>query len=260
MGPAGYLGQRPLILRTRLRDCLYLNWALPARVLGTPPDPLRYERHLWRGEDHVFASAVLVRLERLHFPGLRRLRLSYPQLNLRLYVLDGEDVPSVLFRRMFVPLWVLPAARLIARHPASPAWLAYPRTGHAATAAGERRWRVRGAGGLEVSVRPGGPELGEGPNLGRWEETVAYFQQRPRGYAVAGGRLRQVRLDQAESQACPVRVEELEGGLLERLLDDGELEAWPRLHSAWLSPEIAAELELLPRREAPVARQVPAPG
>ena len=46
------------MLRTTVRDCLYLNWAFPAEALPPPPAPLRYQRHVWQGREHVFASAL----------------------------------------------------------------------------------------------------------------------------------------------------------------------------------------------------------
>ena len=44
-------------LRTRIRDCLYLNWAIPASWLPPPPSPLRYEIH--RDGEIDYALAVL---------------------------------------------------------------------------------------------------------------------------------------------------------------------------------------------------------
>src|SRR4051794_15661183 len=69
------------MLRTTVRDCLYLNWALPAEALPVPPKPLRYQIHSWQGRDWVFASALLFHQDSLHFTALPRLRLGYPQLN-----------------------------------------------------------------------------------------------------------------------------------------------------------------------------------
>jgi hypothetical protein len=106
-----------MILRTLVRDCLFLNWALPAQLLPSPPVPLRYDTLRAQGEDWVFASAVLFRQVGLRLPHFPLVRLSYPQFNFRVYVLDGEGVPSVLFWRMLVPTWVVPGARLLGRQP-----------------------------------------------------------------------------------------------------------------------------------------------
>ena len=96
------------MLQTTVRDCLYLNWALPAESLPEPPAPLRYQLHLWQGRYWVFASALLFHQDALHLTALPRLRFGYPQLNVRLYMLDEDGVPSVLFRRMLMPAWVVP--------------------------------------------------------------------------------------------------------------------------------------------------------
>src|SRR6202035_544612 len=107
-----------MLLRTTVRDCLFLNWALPAAALPAPVAPLRYQLHSWQGEDYVFASALLFYQEGLHLPALPLLWVSFPQLNVRLYVLDGEGVPAVLFRRMLMPAWLAPGVRLVTGQPA----------------------------------------------------------------------------------------------------------------------------------------------
>ena len=115
------------MLRTTVRDCLYLNWAFPAEALPPPPSPLRYQRHVWQGRDYVFASALLFHQDSLHLTALPSLKFGYPQLTVRLYVLDDEGVPSVLFRRMLMPGWVAPGVRLITHQPAARARLRFPR-------------------------------------------------------------------------------------------------------------------------------------
>ena len=66
------------MLRTTVRDCLYLNWALPAEALPPPPEPLRYQRHSWQGRDWVFASALLFHQDSLHLVALPSLRRAWP--------------------------------------------------------------------------------------------------------------------------------------------------------------------------------------
>ena len=166
------------MLRTTVRDCLYLNWAFPAEALPPPPSPLRYQRHVWQGRDYVFASALLFHQDSLHLTALPSLKFGYPQLNLRLYVLDDEGVPSVLFRRMLMPAWVAPGVRLITHQPAARARLRFPRPSQ------QRRRSVgleRRAhkGRLEVRAWPGSPLVGEGPRLGSWEESVRVFPGAP---------------------------------------------------------------------------------
>jgi len=108
-----------MMLQMTVRDCLFLNWALPADALPEPPPPLRYQLHSWQGRDYVFASALLFHQDAVHFAALPLLRFGYPQLNLRLYVLDQDGVPSVLFRRMLMPSWVVPGVRSDERCPRS---------------------------------------------------------------------------------------------------------------------------------------------
>jgi hypothetical protein len=239
-------------LRTLVRDGLYLNWALPAEALLPPPPPLVYERHAEGGREWVFASVLLFRQEGLHLPALPVIRLSHPQANLRLHILDGDRMPSVLFRRMLVPAWVTPAARLFGRQPARPARFDYPRPSDD-PAAGEWRWRVRAGATLEVTARRGAPMLGTGPRLGSWEATVRYFRDRRRGYAEVGRRLRRIDTEHPPVAVWPLTAEVTDASLLEHALPlAGGREGgggagplpWPPLHSAWLCPEIPFVFEL----------------
>lgn len=232
-------------LRTTVLDGLYLNWALPLAEVPAPPSPLRYEVHRWQGGETVFASALLFRQQGLHLPLLPLVRLSYPQLNLRLYVTDGDGVSSVLFRTVLVPGWVVPAARLIGRQPASPARFRFPRPSRQ-LGAESWLWRVRRRGaGLEVEAGQGPPAVGEGPELGSWDETVRYFRERRRGYAMAAGKLRRVETEQPRVAVWPVTAAVSDRGLLGAGLGPGLAgREWPPLHSAWLCPEIPFTFEL----------------
>lgn len=225
-------------LRTLVRDGLYLNWALPAAALPPPPPSLTYEVHSWQGSRWVFATALLFRQQGLHLPLFPYLRLSHPQLNLRLYVVDGDGVPGVLFRAMLVPRWVVPAARLVGRQPASGARFAYPQPSRRP---GEESWswRVeRGGRALALTARPASPAVGEGPDLGGWEKTLRYFRDRPRGYAELGGRLRRIETEQPTVAVWPLAAEIDDGTLLTSSLPLAAGDGWPALHSAWLCPEI----------------------
>lgn len=239
-------------LRTLVRDGLYLNWALPAEALPPPPPPLVYEVHADGGRDWVFASVLLFRQEGLHLPALPLLRLSHPQANLRLYILDGDGVPSVLFRRMLVPAWVSPAARLLGRQPARSARFDFPRPSDHPDA-DEWRWRVHAGATLSVTARRGAPGTGAGPRLGSWEATVRYFRDRRRGYAEVGTRLRRIDTEHPPVTVWPLVAEVDDASLLERALplagardEDGGAgpRPWPPLHSVWLCPEIPFVFEL----------------
>jgi hypothetical protein len=249
-------------LSTTARNCLYVNWALPLEAAPRLPRPLRYEVHGKEGEEHVFLSALLFRLEGLRFQSLPYLRVSYPQMNLRLYVLDREGMPSVLFLRTFAPFWVAPVSFLLGRQPVTAARLSGPRA-WIAPPLGEDgcwEWRVRRRGWLRLVARPGSPLLGPGPSLGSFEATVSYFRRRPRGYALGRRRLRTVVSSQPRAEVVPVELELPTTTLLEGCVPGLEEDFWQRPHSAWLCPEIPFIFELgrlLPR---PVTgRPVPAP-
>lgn len=247
-------------LRTLVRDCLYLNWALPACWLPEPPAPLHYDRQPWEGVDHAFVSLLLFRQQGLRLTALPMLRASYPQCNFRFNTRGGDAVPSVLFGALLVPPWVLPGARWLARQPAEGARFDYPRSTHEGGDAGWR-WAVRHAGRqFAVRVRPGAQEPGAGPSLGGWEETVRYFRVRPLGYAVRGGRLRRIRTSHPGVQLCPVHVEVEEDELLHRFLPLPEGEAWPPLHSAFLCPEVPFTFELVRTAAPVVGHRAPVPG
>lgn len=241
-------------LQMMVRDCLYLNWALPVETLPLLPPPLRYQVHSWQGRDYAFASAVLFHQDAVHFPALPLLRFGYPQMNLRLYVLDGESAPSVLFRRMLMPSWVAPGVRLLTHQPASRARLDFPRPSRE-PGAGPWTWRVRRDGApLEVRAWLDSPQVGEGPRLGSWEQTVRYFHERPRGYAEDSGALHKIEARHPPVPNWPLHAEVRGEELFLRLLpilaggNDGT-GGWPALHSAFLCPEIpfVFELGLVPK-------------
>ncbi|HVT58673.1 MAG TPA: DUF2071 domain-containing protein [Thermoanaerobaculia bacterium] len=254
-----------MMLRAVVRDCLVLNWALPAEALLAPPAPLRYQLHPWNGRDHVFASALLFHHDAVRLSALPLLRVGYPQLNFRLYVLDQEGVPSVLFRSQLMPAWVAPGVRLVARQPAASARLDFPRPSRDA-GAGHWRWRAERNGGGTLTVRAwvGSPSFGEGPRVGNWEETVRYIHERPRGYAERGGVLQRVEAAHPPASVWPLGAEVDGDGLLRRLLPDSPSSPlatidWPALHSSWLCPEmpLAVAFDLVPR--VPVVHQLPHP-
>lgn len=248
-------------LRTQARDCLYLNWAVPCAAAPPIPAPLRYEVHACDGGDHVLVSALLFRLSGLHAERWRWPRLGYPQANVRLYVLDGDGVPSVLFVRMLVPFWMLPAARWIAHQPARAALFGYPRPSQGEETSRPWCWRVRGGGALEVTGRIDSPRLGPGPRLGSWQETVDHLRQRPRGYVADRDDTRRVTTSHPTVAVWPLRVEVHRTSLLDALLPAVPAATWRLPHSAWLCPEIPFRFQLdgVPDLALRSGR-VPAPG
>ncbi len=253
-----------------VRDCLYLNWALPLEILPAPPAPLRYQLHAWEGRDWVFASALLFHQDAIRFSALPLFQVSFPQLNLRLHVVDADGVPSVLFRRMLMPGWMAPGVRLMGHQPASSARLRFPRPS-VDLGDGPWRWRVERGGALDIRAWRDGsaiPSPITGPRLGSWEETVRYFQIRPRGYAENnGGPARRVEMKRPAAQVWPLRAEiDGEACLPQwfRLPGLPGLPAkglqWPALHSAWLCPEVPFVFDLAPApREMTMSRGMPQP-
>jgi hypothetical protein len=244
-------------VKTTARDCLYLNWALPVEGLAPPPAPLRYEVHRVGSERVVLLTALFFRHQGLQLAGFPWLRLTYPQLNLRLCVVDRDGTPAVLFRRMMVPLWVWPGVRLAARHPVSIARLDLPRPelgdisegGAAADSEAGWVWRGEGAeGALRVHAWPSSPASGSGPDLGSWERTVDYFRQRRRGYSWSRDGLRKVEASHPAVAVWPMAARVEDSAMLEACFGR---RPWPSLHSAFLCPEIPFIFEL-------AAPQIPA--
>lgn len=235
-------------LRTTAQDCLYLNWAVPADAAPRLPLPLRYELHREGDADWVFVSALLFRFAGLRPEGLPFPSLSYPQAHLRLYVLDGEGVPSVIFLRMMVPFWVVPVSRLLARQPATVGWFSYPRPsadGGEAGGEGSWTWSLRRRAVLEVSARPASPGIGPGPSLGDWQRTVEYIRRRPKGYVLWEGRLRSLRRTYAtRAVVWPLHAEVEVSELLESIFPEVDADHWATPHSAWLCPEIPLSFEV----------------
>ena len=229
-------------VKTTVRDLLYLNWALPMERMPPLPCPLRYEVHELSGERFAFLSALFFRHQGLGLAGLPLLRFAYPQLNVRVYVLDREGVPGVLFRRMLVPGWILPGMRLASKHPASIARLRFPRLDGKEPGDEPRRWRASTSEGkLCVRAAAASPSLGFGPRLGTWPQTIDYFRQRPLGYSLASDGLRRIETTHPAVPVWPMKAEVEETSLLESCLDH---RPWPALHSAFLCPEVPFIFEL----------------
>lgn len=239
-------------LRADARDCLFLNWAVSRTALEPPPEPLRYDTE---ADGTVFVSALLFRQEglRLRPRSLASLLpLSYPQLQLRLCVCDGEGVPSMLVRSILVPRWVLPGARWWIGGSVRGARFELPETG-----SGEEEglgWSVEsdlGALQLEASAIDAPAD--------RFRALFESIRRRSRGYVASNGGL--LRLDTAvpAGEVWPLRVRLGEMDLLPGCvhLRQG---SWPELHSAWLAPELSLVLDRGSERELALPRQVPAPG
>lgn len=252
-------------LRSRLRECLCLNWAVPVSHLPPPPDQLRYEIHSGDGADYVLASALLFRHEEVRPETLPLIKVSFPQLNLRLYVLDQEDARAVLFAAILVPGWVVPSAVLVGGQPARAARFGHQ--GEPGSTSGCWEWQVMAAGGrgaerrgnasLHCVATLGSPKVGAGPQIGTWQQTVDYVRLRNRGYARSRGVLKRIETEQPAVDVAPVDVE-LHDAELPRLLLGAP--SWPALHSAWVCPEMHMRFDLAPERALALPTQAPVPG
>ena len=244
-----------LVLRSVVRDCLYLNWAVPRERLPAPPEPLKLEEHEWEGTTYGFVSALLFRQERLRISGLPVLRISHPQVNLRVYVRDEEGTPAVLFLALLVPAWVAPFAALAARRPVETASFQLPEIRDE----GPWDWHADHHGILSVRGRKGAPLRGVGPLTGEWSRVVRYFRDRERGYLVNKRGLRQIAAVQPATEVWPVEADVTRDDLVTRFLV-GSAAPLGRPHSAWLCPEMPFVFELLDVPEPALSQQVPAPG
>ena len=240
---------------TVVRDCLYLNWAMPLESLPNLPEPLRYEVHGDRGDGVVFASALLFRHESLHFAGVPMLRLSYPQFHLRLHVLDHNDRPAVCLNHILVPTWVVPGVRLLAHQPAVSGRFRYPRPSFELDSE-QWKWEVRRNGSLAVAARQASPRVGPGPTLGTWEQVVDCFRMRNRAYVTSTTGLRAIDTTQRSVPLWPVEAEFEDLSLLQTSSVLSGVSEWPDLHSSWICPEIPFTFEM--GREAVRAKLRPA--
>ena len=194
-----------MILETIGRDCLFLNWALPVEAVPELEAPLRYDLHRWRDSDYVFLSAALFRQQVLDIPKVIFPRVSYPQAVLRLCTTDADGVPSFFLCSVLLPAWVLPSVRLVARQQARKASFDYPAQG-AGVGAATLRWSVRSGDRLEVAASAGAGLTGDGPSLGNWRQSVAYFERRERWYFATADGLRHVEVSSRDVESVPVDV------------------------------------------------------
>lgn len=237
---------------SELRDALYVNWALPTGTLPTPRPPLGLDTQRRSEAELGFVTLVLFHQTGLRRAGLPWPALSFPQCNLRLLVRDEERVASILFLRQLVPAWVVPFARAFARQPASAA--VFEATGGQG---GEIRWRFAAGRRLDLVARPGAPPL-EPLVPGGWDENVAYFRERPRGYVETADGLRRIQAAHPSSDAIPMRVELGCTDWLEARLPAVPVDAWSQVHSAFLIPSIQLSLAMEPSREDRAAEAIPA--
>jgi hypothetical protein len=249
-----------MILRTAIRDCLLLHWAIPAQQLPALPPPLRYEGHLVDGEKHVLVAALLFHQAGFRLAALPMLRLSYPQFCLAPAILDGQGRPAFYFRRVLLPAWLAPAAKLVASPPVTTARLEFPSPSKDLEAE-TWQWKV-GWGGEELRVTAAVAPPKPTPLFPSWQAEVDYFLTRRRGYYQTSRGFRYLETCLPPVEAWPLRAE-LEGeALLTRQLPLAQGEnsgPWPALHSAMLLPCIPLEFERSLAPSIQFARRVPQP-
>lgn len=238
---------------TEARDCLYVNWALPRAAAPALPSGLRYETHRNGEAECIFFSVLLFRLSDLHLTALPVGRLSYPQANLRFYVLDQDDMPAIYFLRTLVPWWLLPAARVFGKQPARPASMRFPKPSQDRDAECWR-WRIWRGASLTMTATLSKPEIGPGPALGSWDTTLAHFRQRRRTYVRFGQGVRLVRAIRPMTNVWPLRVEVEHSTLLRTALPSIDPAAWRTPHSAWVSPQIPFRFEVGPAVDRALGR------
>lgn len=243
-----------VIFETALEDALYVNWAVPAGSLPTPPAPLVLDRALDDGDSFAFVTLVLFRQAGLRAAALPWPRLSFPQCNLRVPVRDAEEVPGVWFLRELVPAWVVPIARGLGRQPASAA-LFDSRT---SADGGERSWTLHAGQPLTLVARPGPPSAVR-PRLGSWPETAAFFRARSRGW-IGREKLRRLDARPPVAEPVPVRVELQRTEWLAAQLPTVDAATWSRPHSAFLVGSARMRFELDPAQTVPVRVQAAVPG
>jgi hypothetical protein len=175
-------------------------------------------------------------------------------------VLDGDEEPAVWFWRELVPAWVVPGARWIGGQPASPASFEFPRPSRD-PASTSWRWLVRvGEQRLVARAERGAAAPLEEPSFPAWNGLVECLRRRSRGYALSGSGLQRVATSHPEVAVWPLRAEIEEASLVAEAAPGGAL-LLPRLHSAWLCPEIPFVFDLAPMpRALALPNQVPAAG
>jgi hypothetical protein len=230
-----------MILRTEIRDCLLLSWAFPARQLPALPPPLRYEGHLIEGEKKVLAVALLFHQAGFRLAALPLLRLAYPQFCLALSIVDGDGCPALYFRRLLLPGWLTPAARLLSTPPVATARLDFPSPSEDPDA-GQWCWRVEWDGGL-LAVTAALASPGSSPFFSSWERCVEYFLHRRRGYYQSPRGFRYLETCLPQVEAWPMRAEVEDQGVLDTLLPLPQDGGWPALESALLLPRVPLDFE-----------------
>ncbi len=224
-------------LQSTVHDCLYVNWMLDPGSVPRLPEGLAYDCREVGGRERCFASLLLFHQRGLHWTPIPWLPLSHPQANLRLYVVDPEGAPAVVFLAIWVPVWMSGVVRTMTGVPATGARLEFPRGPVCPDLSGT--WKIECERRVVVTSQPG---ASAGSRLGTWPQTVDFFRRREIGYVDTGRGWRKVNAVQPDAEATPVSVTVEESGLTDQLL--GEALSGADLQSAFLCEKLPFTFEL----------------
>jgi uncharacterized protein YqjF (DUF2071 family) len=203
-----------------MSDMLFINWAVEPEIARRFVDP-RLELDTVIGCDGnsmAFASAVCFRVEDVRSSVLPLPRLSFEQVNYRIYV-KSEDVPSVFFLDMKVNSRMLTALTSFVRLPVSyeDIEIIAKQNGSGAVQYGFK------SAGLRAEVAVGGESNTSYPTI-----EPAFITQRLVGYAGAGEGVYKIQVDHPVLDAIAARVDSVEApGLVELGLLTDEQSARP---------------------------------
>jgi uncharacterized protein YqjF (DUF2071 family) len=189
-----------------MRDMLFINWAVDPDAVKRFVDP-RLELDTVidsRGKSMAFASAVCFRVDEVRSSVLPLPRLSFKQVNYRLYV-KADDVPSVVFLEMKVNSRMVTTLTSFLRVPVS-----YEDINIKVEPAGSESLRyVFESSGLYAEVSVGGEAVVPDPAIEH-----PFITQRLVGYAGAGDSMYRIDVQHPLLDTRPARVAGVEASTL----------------------------------------------
>jgi uncharacterized protein YqjF (DUF2071 family) len=189
-----------------MRDMLFINWAVDPDAAKRFVDPrLKLDTVIdSRGKSTALASAVCFRVDEVRSSVLPLPRLSFEQVNYRIYV-KAEDVPSVVFLDMKVNSRMVTTLTSFLRVPVS-----YEDIEIKAEPAGPESLRyVFESTGLHADVTVGGEAPVPDPAI-----EPPFITQRLTGYAGAGDSVYRIDVQHPLLDARPASVAGVEASTL----------------------------------------------
>ncbi len=140
--------------RTKLKDCLCLNFAIEAEEIerllprGTEVDYRRY-----RGKRRGFFSLFFFNCESFRHSGIGWPSFNFPAVLLQFYIRDVQDNPAIYLGRVYSPGFVGFLGRWLLNLPVRKLSFSYPTR---ANPGGKYRWMVegRGVGNIQCKIEP----------------------------------------------------------------------------------------------------------